>query len=131
MRGFVQGVINMTSTAVKFKARIIVEDGGTKEIEVWDDELSPFDGAKRPIRDRAKEHLSECYSEKDLRELLELPAEGNYEVLIEGMLTGHMVGWETQEWDEDLDITSIKSQKIPNDWYKEDFGLELHDQNDE
>lgn len=119
------------STVVKFKARIIVEDGGTKEIEVWDDEFTPFEGGKRPIRDWVREHLCESYTEEALRELLEVAKEGNFEVLVEGTLRGFYTGWETQEWDEELDLTSIKSQKIPDDWYKEDFGLELHDHNDE
>lgn len=108
-----------------FKARIIVEDGGTSEIDVWDDELSPFDGTTRPVREWVREHIQCSYSDADLRELLELPAEGNFEVLIEGTIRGFFSGWGIQEYDEELDLTSIKSQRIPDSWYEDETFLPL------
>jgi hypothetical protein len=65
-------------------------------------------------------HFENNYTHEDLRELLELPAEGNFEVVIEGKLVGRTysspeVG---EDYDEDLEITAIKHQQIPDEWYE-------------
>lgn len=102
-----------------FRARIIIEDGGIGIVEVWDDDFSPFESCKRPVREWVHEHLTSCYTEQDLRELVGVPKEGNYEIVIEGSISGSFVGYYEQEWDEEIDITSSKHKQIPDSWYEE------------
>lgn len=94
----------------KFRARITIEEDDLQEIEIWDDELSPFGKDGRcSIREWVKNHFDD-YSNQDLREWFELPATGNYEVLLEGTI----VGTESYygEYDEDVTIDKIQSQLI-------------------
>jgi hypothetical protein len=105
------------STA-KFRARITVEDEDTQEVEVWDDELTPFDGKRCSIREWVKPHLDD-YSNEDLRELLNLPTTGNYEAVIEGRITGvQTYGPDGDDYDEYIDILKIESQQIPDSYYE-------------
>jgi hypothetical protein len=100
-----------------FRARITVENGDTQEVEIWDDELTPFEGGKVSIREWVREHLGN-YDNEALRELLGLPATGNFEAVIEGVISGSFSEW-TQEWDEDLEIRSTRTQSIPDSFYED------------
>lgn len=100
----------------KFRARIIVEDGDTQEIEIWDDELSPFgkDG-KCSIREWVKMHFDN-FSNDDLRDLLGVPPEGNYEGLVEGTIIGTTSYY--GEYNEHVEINNSMTQQIPDEWYQ-------------
>lgn len=99
-----------------FRARFLLKQNELAQVEVWDDELTLFDFGHRPVREWVHSHFCECYSEKDLREWFELPAEGSYEVLVEGKIDVYFVGWEYQEYEEDVGFSSIKVQKIPEEY---------------
>jgi hypothetical protein len=105
-------------TTANFRARITIEDDNGSQIEAWDDELSPFvtDG-RLAIREWAVMHFQNCYSEKDLRDVLGVPAEGNFEVLLTATIRSTYDEW-SQEHDEELDIKEIKHQQIPDSWYE-------------
>lgn len=99
----------------KFRARFLIEEEH-QEVEVWDDEFTPFEEGKRSVREWVHSHFCESYTHEDLRELLGVSKEGNFEVLVEGTIRGTYCEW-TQEYDEELDILKVEHQKIPG-WYE-------------
>ena len=100
-----------------FKARIILSEVEV-QVEIWDDELTPVaqEGVSRSIRDWVKCHFDD-YDHESFCEWLEISKEGVWEVLMEGTINGFWSGWETPEYDEDITVTKIQSQKLPDDWF--------------
>jgi len=71
-----------------------------------------------------REHLGGCYTEKDLRELLEVPAEGAFQVVFKGMMDGCESGcpWDGVEWDEWFDVEESLFAPIPAECAEARFG---------
>lgn len=97
----------------KFKARFSVYED-CHDIQVWDDELTPFKSGKCSIREWVQMHLDD-YDNQALRELLSLPAMGEFEALIDASIISHTyfspeVG---EDYEEDIEIHAIQTQPIP------------------
>lgn len=108
----------MTTAKATVFGRAWVFDDDHCQIEVWEHEFEPQDIGARSGAGWAHEHLCECYSNKDLRELFGLPPEGNFQVMFKGTITGGMSGYECQEWEEDFDLEEVKYQLVSPDYMK-------------
>jgi hypothetical protein len=104
----------------KFFARVWVWDtGDPSQIEVWSNDLDPMEPMKISAAEWVHNHLAECYSDEDLRQLIGLPATGNFQVVFSGYIDGTTVGWEIQEWDEWVeDITILAQAEVPESYLK-------------
>jgi hypothetical protein len=101
-----------------FKARVWVHEFDPPEIqEVWDDELTPIEGGKRPIRDWVKEHL-ENWCREEYVGTCEIPEDGTHEVLFSGTIRGWYDSY-TGEYDEEIDVTESKTQRLPDEWFQD------------
>lgn len=115
----------------QFKARLTLEEGGDTEMTVWDDELSPTTTSRRPTREWAAEHLQN-YDQADLRELLGVPQTGHLEVLLTAKIVGWFSGYESPEWDEELNVQDCQHQVLPADWFEApDLDRQLRESLDE
>lgn len=93
----------------KFFARLYLFDTDQYELEVWDHDLVPMEGGNRPISEWVREHLT-CGG-YDFRELLDLPAEGDFQIVFSGTISGR---WDYfDEWDEEVDIEKCEFQIMP------------------
>jgi hypothetical protein len=99
--------------AVSVFGRAWIYDDEPSEIAVWEHELEPMGSERRSGADWASEHLRECYSDKDLREMFDLPPSGDFQVLFRGTLDGGMTGYESPEWDEWFEVEESKHKAIP------------------
>lgn len=101
----------------RFKARVWLVDGCIHHKEVWCDGLAPMGtGACEPA-DWIHEHLSLCDVD-ELRELLGVPEEGDYQVVFEGEIVSWMDMW--GECDEEItvpDRSTIQMALIPDDHF--------------
>jgi hypothetical protein len=96
------------------------EDG--YDVETWEQKLEPMTGNLRSGADRAREHFGECYVEADLRKLLEVPAQGAYQVVFSGDLIGDRVGgapWDPEEYDEWFELEATTCAPIPEEFLKD------------
>lgn len=91
-------------------ARVWVYDDEPTEVEVWEHAFVPMVGNERSGADWAHEHLSET----DLRLLLNLPATGNFQVMITGAIEGCF--GHDQEWDEWFVVTKSKAEPVPDSY---------------
>lgn len=94
------------------------DTGDPTEFEVWEYELEPMGGGKRSGAEWAREHLATCYTDEDLRELLGVPSEGNYQVVFKGTIEGEMSGYYEPEWDEWFELEESKYEVIPPEFLK-------------
>jgi hypothetical protein len=97
------------------------------DIETFEYKLESMKLGRRTGAEWAREHLYECYKESELRELLEVPAEGNYQVIFKGEIDGAMCGYETQEWDEWFELGESICEPVPDDYVK--ILEEIHNHN--
>lgn len=100
------------------EGRIYFYDTGDPfDIEVWKYELEPMDGMGRSSADWAREHLCECHTDEDLREMFDLPEDGNWQVIFKGTLRGFRCGnpMDGEDWDEEFEVDECQSQRIPDD----------------
>lgn len=94
--------------------RAWIYDDDPCDIEVWEHELQPMDG-KRSGAEWCREHLQECPGE-DLRKLLNVPKEGNFQVIFKGIMTGETSGYYEPEWDEWFDLEESRYDVIPAEY---------------
>ena len=55
------------------------------ELEVWEYKLEPMVLNRRSGAEWCNEHLS-MYSDEDLREILKVPADGDYQIIFKGFI---------------------------------------------
>lgn len=113
-----------------FKARLFFIDDTVQDINVWCDGFVPMEHNQRPANEWVYEHL-ECSIAANLRELLGVPPEGNYQVVFEGVI----FGWEDWqgEYDEDIEIPdpdTISMAPVPASYLADDdlFNLLMGEQ---
>ena len=111
------------NSRVSILGRAWVYEHDPPELEVWEHEFEPMDNGSRSGAEWAHEHLCECYSAQDIREMFKLPAEGDYQVIFKGTLEGAMSGYYEPEWDEWFEVEESNFQKIPFEYKK--FRLEV------
>lgn len=89
-------------------------------IETWEHEFEPTEDTRMSGSEWANEHLRECYSDKDLRKLFELPPTGNFQVLFKGTMHGFWTGGYdcAEEWDEEFNVEECKHQSISEEYVK-------------
>lgn len=106
----------MTKAIVLGRAWIF--DGDHPQIEVWEHEFEPTDDSRfRSGALWAKEHLCETYTDDDLREMFNLPKEGNFQVLFKGTLSGYKVySLEGDDWNEEFDVEESQFQPIGEEY---------------
>lgn len=107
---------NRMSALTNCLCRVWIFDHEPIQIEVWEHQLAPTVVGHRSGAEWCLEHLNSCYTEKDLREMLGVPEEGNFQVLFKAKLEGMMSGHEEMEWDESLDPTEIQIEPIHDDY---------------
>ncbi len=108
----------MTSKAT-FQGRAFVYDtGDCTELAIWCNELVPMTDGRRSSEEWITEHFHECYLDRELRELFQLPPTGNYQVLFEGELEAYLSGSpiDIQDWAEDLSLEVKETKPIPDEW---------------
>lgn len=101
----------------KILGRAWFYDVDPTELELWEHEFEPMLTGRSGV-DWCKEHLLEGVTENNLRELLEVPEEGNFQV----MFKGTMSSWKTssidwgEEWDEEFTLEESKVMPIPEEY---------------
>jgi hypothetical protein len=90
--------------------------GENYTIETFEYAIEPTGMCRRSGADWTREHLYECYKEKELRGLLEVPLEGDYQVLFKGEMDGCRSGYEYQESDEWFELEESKFEAIPKEY---------------
>jgi hypothetical protein len=91
-------------------------DEEPNEIQVWEHTIYPMKPLHRSGAEWCLEHLQQCYSDKDLRELLKVPETGNFQVIFKGTIEGSYVGYFDQEWEDQFDLEESQSEPIPDEW---------------
>ena len=74
----------MLSSSVAFCARMFIVEEQLEELDVWVHELYSYESNTRSGEDWVKEHIRETYCAADLREMFNLPEEGDQQVLWRG-----------------------------------------------
>lgn len=106
----------MNSSSGFFSARIWFYDLSLFRVECWSDGLDPMNG-NRSISEWAHEHLCECHDAAGLREILEVPAEGDYQVFFKGKMRAWLESYPSGEWDEEFEIVGeVQKAVIPKDY---------------
>lgn len=116
------------------KANVLIRawlyDNEPSQIEVWEHEFEPTEGGSRSGSEWAREHLCSCCDDDDLRQLFELPKEGNFQVLVKGTINGcRSGGFEFDEWDEDFEVEEVKFQAVSEEYMKFMFQAEKEAEN--
>lgn len=114
----------MFDSSATVQGRIFIVGDEVREMQLFVYELFPFDAGRRPLQEWAECHIQE-YDAADLRELFKLPAEGDFQVLFTGKLSGRMDSY-SGEWDEDFDVIESKSEAIPAGWFDR-FGFSIEE----
>lgn len=88
------------------------------QVEIWEHALEPMQGLGRSGAEWAQEHLASCYTPEGLRELLGVPAVGNFQVLFRGRLVGQWEshGLDGEDWDEVFEVEETKHEEIPSEY---------------
>lgn len=104
------------SSSCEFIGRYFISEVEVLDYSIWVYELEPMCMQRRDSRSWVVEHM-DCYTLEDLRKLFSLPETGAYQVLFKGTLTGGKT-WslDGEDWDEELDVTEVKSEEIPKDY---------------
>lgn len=92
------------------------DTGDPPQFEIWEYELEPMTSGKRSGAEWCREHLYNAYTEEDVRDLLKVPAEGNFQVIFKGCVEGCMSGYYEPEWDEWFELEDSKCEEIPLDF---------------
>lgn len=108
--------MDRNSSLGNFRARLLILEEHF-EATIWDDELTPFTAERRSIREWVEEHFTN-YNNDSLREWLEIPKEGCWEVLMVATIKVYWSGYEEPEYDEDIEVKEIQSQRIPDEYVK-------------
>lgn len=99
--------------------RMIIEFDHIEQMEVFSYTFRPEKCDRLTDDEWVKEHINNCLMVEDLRKMLNIQDEGIYQVLMKVKLHGWYSGWETPEWDEELDIREYQVRKMPDDWFGE------------
>ena len=92
------------------------DTGDPPVIEVRAYEFEPMNGLEISGADWCHEHLTMCYNERELRQLLNVPSDGNFQVIFKGQLAGRMEGYNEPEWEEWFNLKESKYEVIPDDY---------------
>ena len=95
--------------------RAYIYDDEPNDVQFWCHELEPMDLVHRGSADWTKSYFEDL-SDSDLREMFELPEEGNFQVLFTGTMSGYTDY--TGEWDEGFDVEKHESKAIPEEFIK-------------
>ena len=106
------------SSAVTIFGRAWIYEDDLPQVEIWEHEFEPMDLKSRSGAEWAREHLCESYNDQQLRELFNLPAEGDFQVMFKGTLDGATSGYYEPEWDEWFEVTESSHQPIPAEYKK-------------
>jgi hypothetical protein len=105
-----------TTPQYPFEARIwITESDGVVLIETWSYELEQMEGGKRSVAEWTHEYLGECYNDEDVRKVFNLPATGDWQVLMKGTIQGGYDSY-SGEHDSYLQIDEFVTASIPAEY---------------
>lgn len=103
--------------ATKFQGRFYLIDNCLTDLKCWVYEFEPMTDGKRSSEDWAESHIQESYSAKDLRELFDLPVEGDFQVLFTAEIDGKMsYGVDGDDYNEWLDVIEYSYQPVPTEY---------------
>lgn len=110
-------------TSATFSGRAYVSEGVLK-LQIWNDEFEPMEWNKRSVTDWVEEHFR-MLDEQFVRELLELPQEGNFQCVFHGKIKGWLSPL-TEEYDEEVVIDNARHMEIPEAFLSFLEGEEIH-----
>lgn len=109
--------MSMTTSATVQGRLFIVEEYGCVRVDLWHHSLVPMEYGKRPVEEWVAEHIREL-DESTLRQGLQLPLSGNFQVLFKATIHGFTV-LPYHEYDEELDFDDVAEyMPIPDDFLK-------------
>ena len=94
-----------------FLARIFIVDGQLEDVAARVHELHTE--YNRSGEEWVTEHIRDI-SAKELLEMCDLPPDQSYELLIKGTIRGWWSGYESPEYEEEINITDVQHTVLPN-----------------
>lgn len=103
--------------ATKFQGRLFIIDDCLTDLKCWAYEFEPMSGVEGSSEYWAESHIKECCTIEALREMFDLPAEGDFQVLFKAEIDGKTSyspdGDDYNEW---LDIEESSFQPVPAEY---------------
>lgn len=96
----------------EFEARILFRGEFIDDLQVWVYEFLSLSGNRRSVQEWAREHLTDCYTTDDLREILRVPKEGDFQVIFKARIDGGYDSY-TREIDERMYVDESKWEPVP------------------